>query len=260
MKLKKLASRGRELLDRLDHRRRATRDVVLVSYPKSGRTWVRFMLNHADVKIEYTHSGSGNRLGLPFEEIAGRVHEWAARRVVFLTRDPRDTVVSCYFQATRRIAEEARFQGDMSEFIRHPGYGVEKIARFNLHWLESAHLFKDFLTLSYEDMHSSGKAELTRILSFATRRPANPAKVQRALEAGSFQNMRSVEAALGGGSREDKKMRLGGGVAGDAESLKTRRGKVGGWADYLTGEDAAYANDVLNRLDYWTRLASLTKN
>ena len=256
MKIIKLVRKAASVLAGLRGGRRATRDVALISFPKSGRTWVRYMLNHVGVQIEYSHAGSDNRLGLPFEEIAGRVGEWTDRRIIFLTRDPRDTVVSCYFQATKRIAEEARFHGSISEFIREPRYGIEKIARFNLHWLESASLFRDFLPVSYEQLHASGDEELARVITFATGRPADRARIREAREAGRFDNMRKAELALGS-TRSDDVTRLGGGVAGDVESLKTRRGKVGGWSDYLTGDDAIFVEEVLGRLDYWKRLAPL---
>jgi hypothetical protein len=235
---------------------RRTRDVVLISFPKSGRTWVRFMLEAAGVRIEYSHSGAGNRSGLPFDAIAGRVSEWRDRRVVFMTRDPRDTVVSCYFQATRRIAEEARFNGSIAEFVRHPGYGIEKIARFNLHWLEQADLFRDFTVVTYEGLHAGTLAELSRVVGFATRREPRPDRIARACDAGHFDNMRKVELAIGD-SGEQEKTRLGGGAAGDGESLKTRKGKVGGWGEYLSPEDIAFAEEVLTRLDYRPRLEAL---
>ena len=239
----------------LDLRDRRTRDVVLISYPKAGRTWVRFMLNHARVPIEYSHSGADNRLGLTFEEIRDRVHEWAERRVIFLTRDPRDTLVSSYFQATKRVAEDARFQGGISEFLRHPGYGIEKIARFNLHWLESASLFRDFTHVSYEDLQASTEQELRGLIGFATRRPPDGRRVTEAVEAGRFDNMRKAEIAIAG-SPEDKQTRLGGGSKEDPESLKTRKGKVGGWVDYLSEEDAAFSTQVLAKLGYFDRLAT----
>ena len=257
MKIRKLARKVLQQLERLTPGRRATRDVVLISYPKSGRTWVRFMLNTAGVHIEYSHSGADNRLGLPFEAIAGRVNERADRRIVFLTRDPRDTVVSCYFQATRRIAEEARFEGDIHGFIRHPGYGIRKIARFNLHWLESAHLFRDFMSLSYEDLHASTAGGLARLVAFATRRPADMEKVREACDAGRFDNMRKVEISIGASA--DKLTRLGGGQAGDPESMKTRKGKVGGWAEYLDAGDIAYCEAVLQELGYFERLDALIR-
>jgi len=52
------------------------------------------MLEHTGVRILYDHAGAKNRLALPFEDIAQRVANWNDWRVVFLFRDPRDTVVS----------------------------------------------------------------------------------------------------------------------------------------------------------------------
>jgi hypothetical protein len=214
------------------------------------------MLNQAGVPIEYSHSGSGNRLGLPFEAIAGRTEEWRDRRVIFMLREPRDTAVSCYFQATKRIAEEARFEGSIAEFIRHPGYGVDKIARFNLHWLQSAGNFRDFSALTYEGLHADTAAELSRVIAFATRRPADPRRVRAACQAGRFDNMRLAELKVAG-KAEDRRTRLGGGAAEDRESLKTRKGKVGGFREYLSADDMAYCDEVLAGLDYQARVERL---
>jgi hypothetical protein len=35
----------------------------------------------------------------------------------------------------------------------------------------------------------------------------------------------------------------------DPESFKVRRGKVGGFTDYLTGDDLACANEAVRKLD-----------
>ncbi|TIP61683.1 MAG: hypothetical protein E5X55_36270 [Mesorhizobium sp.] len=40
----------------------------------------------------------------------------------------------------------------------------------------------------------------------------------------------------------------------DPESFKVRKGKVGGYLDYLSTDDVAFCDDVLARLDYWKRL------
>jgi hypothetical protein len=91
--MKRLRRRAAEWFRDLDRRRRKTRDVAVISYQKSGRTWLRFMLEHTGVRIMYDHAGAKNRLALPFEDIAQRVWDWDDWRVVFLFRDPRDTVV-----------------------------------------------------------------------------------------------------------------------------------------------------------------------
>ena len=38
-------------------------------------------------------------------------------------------------------------------------------------------------------------------------------------------------------------------MVGDPESFKVRRGKVGGFTDYLNGDDLAYANEAMRKLD-----------
>jgi hypothetical protein len=35
----------------------------------------------------------------------------------------------------------------------------------------------------------------------------------------------------------------------DPESFKVRRGKVGGYTDYLAGDDLAYATEAMRKLD-----------
>lgn len=235
-----------------DRRRRGTRDVALISYPKSGRTWVRFMLDSVGVKLLYDHAGAENRSRFTLEEIADRPARWSEWRVIFMARDPRDTVVSSYFEATKRLKDEYRFHGSIGEFMRSPRYGVEKIARYNLLWLESGTAFRDFLPMSYERLHEATHSEVRRLLSFALRKLVPSERVSRAVEAGRFENMRKVEEKLGG--KMNERNRLGGGKPGDPESMKTRRGKVGGWRDYFDDAEAAYMEEVLAGLNYWPRV------
>jgi hypothetical protein len=67
--------------------------------------------------------------------------------------------------------------------------------------------------------------------------------------------MRKIEVALGSKMNEGNK--LGGGTPGDQESLKTRRGQVGGWRDYFDDNDRASMDQMLSSLDYWNKVAAL---
>ncbi len=248
MKLKNLWSE----LNRLS---RVTRDVALVSHPKSGRTWLRFMLNAANVNIVYDHAGADNRMEHRFEEISSRPAEWSKWRVIFLFRDPRDTAVSSYFQSVKRMKEQHKFTGDIHAFIRDPRFGIERIAKFNLRWLESASTFRDFTSVRYEEMHQDARRELFRVIAFATGKTPDCSLVEHAVAEGRFENMQKVELQFG--AHMDDRLRLGGGNPGDPESLKTRRGKVNGWLDYLTERDVAYTEAVLAELDYWNKVSIL---
>lgn len=250
--LKRLRRQLSAQASELDRRRRSTRDVVVISHPKSGRTWLHFMLTSIGVKLLFDHAGSDNSSANRLEDITHQLGKWREWRVAFLHRDPRDTVVSGFFQATKRLKESQRFQGSISDFMRDPRYGVAKIAGFNLLWLESRDMFRDFTSASYEDLHKDTSGELGRLIRFATSKPADERKVQRAVQAGAFDNMRKVESALGG--KMDERLKLGGGSPDDPQSLKTRKGKVGGWRDYFDAEDAGYMDALLDEMSYWQRV------
>ena len=64
---------------------------TLVSFPKSGRTWVRVMLDRLDLPISYNHDGSQYALSKDFRNLKPTQGNYQGERIVFLHRDPRDT-------------------------------------------------------------------------------------------------------------------------------------------------------------------------
>ena len=68
--------------------------------------------------------------------------------------------------------------------------------------------------------------------------------LNHALEFSTFGNMKKLESA---GAFDSKILRAG--DTSDPESFKVRRGKVGGFADYLSPTDQEYAAVALRRLD-----------
>ena len=107
------------------------KDAVIVSFPKAGRTWLRMMLDELELPVAHTHAGA-KRAELP-ERTA-----FVDKRVVLLIRDPRDTVVSAYHQETKRV--DQKYPGSISDFIRDPRMGIERIIEFNLAWLGERHM------------------------------------------------------------------------------------------------------------------------
>lgn len=223
-----------------------TRGVVLVSTPKSGRTWLRFMLDHLGIHIQYTHANG--RLERP-SDLRGRL--------IHLHRDPRDTVTSAWYQYRKRRKRKA---GDISliphfsDFLRDHGLGLEQRVRFNLFWAQLASESGGFVT-SYEKLHEDTEAELRRVVLFITGTAPEDAAIGEAVAEGRFSRMRALEAG-GRGSRLYGDA-LAPGDPTDPESYKTREGKIGMWKAHFSDSDSAFAEDVFQRHDYFDRMRRL---
>lgn len=223
-----------------------TQGVVLVSTPKSGRTWLRFMLDRLGIHIQYTHANG--RLERP-SDLRGRL--------IHLHRDPRDTVTSGWYQYRKRRKNMA---GDIppirhfSDYLRDPGLGLEQRVRFNLFWAQLASEDGGFVT-SYEKLHEDAEAELRRVALFITGTAPDDAAIGEAAAEGRFPRMRAIEAS-GKGSRLYGDA-LAPGDPADPESYKTREGKIGMWKAHFSDSDSAFAEDVLRRHDYFDRMRRL---
>ncbi len=242
----------------LDYRIHQKADVFLVSFPKSGRTWLRVLIGKIlsdrygeDFTIELERLASEN---IPFihmthdkAEVADRPLEvnkskYRNKKVAFLVRDPRDVVVSYYFQCTKR---QDLFEGDISSFVRAPGFGIERIINFMNIWNESQHVPVDFVLLRYEDFHSNPVGELKSFIDFVGIDGVDEKLITQAVEYGSFQNMRRMEekgAVVG--------TRLTVQTPSDGEAYKVRKGRVSGYKEYLSVSDIEYVeNRIAEMLD-----------
>jgi hypothetical protein len=249
-------------LVRLEILRRPT-DVYIISYPKSGRTWLRVLIGKAIcltyrlpdemmldthkltttaglLRTHFVHDYSEILSGLHYRRLPAHKGEYASKKVIFIVRDIKDTLVSSYFQATKRTY---KFKGTISEFVRSETYGVKKIVAFYNVWYNNQTVPKDFLLLRYEDMHHNPAEALVKALRFMGLEPIEDRIVQEAVAFASFNNMKKMEA---GGYFNDPKMRPG--DAKDEESYKVRKGVVGGYTTYLSEEDIQYIDQAIEEM------------
>ncbi|MEM6730517.1 MAG: sulfotransferase domain-containing protein [Myxococcota bacterium] len=210
-----------------------------VSYPKSGRTWVRFMLNEigteSDIHFHHDHFEFNNGGCPPHDfNLHGRLLRYrGVGRLVYLERDPRDVMVSLYHQVTGRFRDFFSYEGTLSEFLRHPYFGAANLRRFREMWGILSQQ-PNCLRITYEDCHADAASVLRRVLSHYEI-PWDEHRLMRAVEHGRFDRMKRVEQS---GEFAHPWLRPRNG------SPKVRKGQVGGFAETLAQEDIAYLNSA----------------
>jgi hypothetical protein len=121
----------------------------------------------------------------------------------------------------------------MWDFVMQSEIGLPSIVEFLNRWERNLANVDRPLIVRYEDFRADPIESLGRLVSFLDE-DFSDAEIRRAVEFGSFDNLRKLESAgffrRGGLSRRDP---------ADPETFKVRRGKVHGYRDYFTAEQVA---------------------
>jgi hypothetical protein len=203
------------------HARAPERLVWIASYPKSGNTWVRFMLANLLFGRQESAAGLGALIpdihefgALPTHPPAGllKTHHafspqlaYAAQTAaaIYVVRHPADVLASNFFYAQRRGAQtpdsSAAFDEYFERFLGHRGdphwieRGMGSWEENVRSWRSAAHPFP-VLTIRYEDLSANPDAvcaELAKLL----RPDSTEDEIRRAVQDSSFQRMREIERA-----------------------------------------------------------------
>lgn len=253
---------------RWQHRKWPARSIeqFVVSFPKSGRTWLRVLLGAAEAHrhgatieaevaawlsqevptldgrpVLFTHALSEEGADEPAAHLELFQRYIGDRRRLFLVRDPRDVVVSYYFQRVKREDRPTGLPADLSAFVRHPDYGIDRILSFLAACQRS--LEEDpgpALLLTYEDLHADAAGALARVLAFFGVPDAPRDVLEAAVHYARFDNMRELETASTLAKTNDKLRAID---PNDPETFKTRKGKVGSYVEHLSPEDVAFVEE-----------------
>lgn len=185
-------------------------DTFIVSYPRSGNTWTRFLianLLHPEEPVTFANiervipdaTALSNRAmkRAPRPRIV-KTHEYfdpRYRKAVYLIRDPRDVAASMYqFRRKNRLIEDGYpIERYVSErFI--PGDLDVSWAEHVGSWLGARRKHPGFLLVRYEDLQRDVSTELVRIGKFLGVE-ATLERVATAVERSGAQRMRELEKA-----------------------------------------------------------------
>ncbi len=223
-------------------------DVACISFPKSGRTWVRFALGLAGSDVEFTHAGYGTKdvkeIGNAFDRVYPR---YFGRRNILLYRNPLDVAVSMYHQIHNRNFSPSNPQYEeirsklasldrlppqqLDDFVLHPVWGCGNVAAYNAAHLKHFEGDHDAITVRYEELRADPRTHFARMLDFAGTKNYD---IDKVVEGSSFERMRAIE--LGEDREVRKTHRLYGLHNGDENTLKVRKGEVRGYRHALRPE------------------------
>jgi hypothetical protein len=232
-------------------------NAVIISFPKSGRTFVRAMLSRlfqrnygidergllefpmlqraaANVpRLLFTHAGDAMRGP---DEIRLNPERYAHCPVVLLARHPGDVAVSRYHHLRHRSRDRERrrlAEQPLESFVWSEQGGIPSIVRFLNGWAELARSRNDVGIVRYEDFLADPHAAL-RELTAKIGVEVDEADIIDAVEFAAFGNLRKRE-------REGyfRSSRLRAAKTGDEASFKVRSGNSGGYRNRLGPEDAA---------------------
>jgi hypothetical protein len=235
-------------------------DFAVVSFGKSGRTWLSTMLskyfqlrfklpddsllsfnnfhrrNSAVPRVLFTHDNYIR----DYIGYGGSKAAFYGKPTLLLVRHPGDVAVSQFFQWRYRMLPHKKVLNgypphgsDISlfDFVMHDS-GLRAAITFLNEWADELPHMRNALTVRYEDMRRDTRGELGRILRWFGQDPTDD-EIEQVVEFTSFENLKKLEANQTFRSA-GKRMRPG--DTGNPDSFKVRRAKVGGFRDYFSDE------------------------
>ena len=245
-------------------------DHIFISFPKSGRTWIRFFIAkyiELAFKKEFTLELEGikdipnivfthnyfdiyqNEKGTPKLILTELLK---TKSLFILVRDPRDVAVSYFHQKCLR--EEKISQMDINDFVLSDIYGIERQSEFVLQLLDLQKTVHTSILIKYESLKKDPESYLYKIINriFGS---VKETEFKTAIQESTFEKMKEYEIKLskeevGDFSRLGKKD-----WDGNTNALKVRKGKINSYLDELLPETI----EKFEKLEFTNRLINALK-
>ncbi len=227
-------------------------DLYLVSFPKSGNTWLSFLMANIHLKLsninrevnffnihDFIPDIHGSRdlkrniLPFPGHRVikSHSVFNPFYRKVIYIIRDPRDVMVSYYWF----LKNLGSFNGSLSEMIRSPLFGINAWCKHVQSWVEKTPASVSIDFVRYEDLKSNPSEVLRRLYKLLGYTIPNDIFLE-SIELSSFENMKKLEEFYNYGGD----MRF-------ADFKFMRKGKAGTYKTELSKEDISFINQTASR-------------
>jgi len=241
------------------HQLRKT-DIFIVGHPKSGNTWLAYMLAII-LNKDFNHHINLATIGDYVPVIHGRdskivnyrnlsnprvfrnefpIYPDRYPKTIYLIRDPRSILVS-YYHMYDTLFDDSKMtmQAFVDEYLSY-GYirSWEPLERWDkqvLHWIKRANIDDRIMLVKYEDMVHDREGVLKEIVEFFEI-PCTDKILDLTVYRGSFKSMKNNEKKHGAESYIDLIGKKGQFI---------RKGKVDGWKDSL---DRSIIEQIENEL------------
>ena len=237
-------------------------DMFLCTYPKSGTTWLGFLIAHAirasesesldlksfnqyvpDVNLLYTKRGSLDAYTSKVDPrffLCHATYDEQLPKVVYVVRDPRDTMLSYrHYQKFLKADYDVSLEDFCADDKHWPCDWDVHVAS----WLMPRR-HKNLVVVRYEDLHLDAESALRAVFDLAELNVSTQ-RIKAAVEASRFDRMRDAEEKFGVHGKD----------ARSGERF-VRKGQVGSWRDEMSSEAIANLEekygDVMRLLGYET--------
>jgi hypothetical protein len=229
-----------------------------ISYPKSGRTWVRFMVDAYKAQfygvevrnvfkverklrlkhhVEWTHL-AGHQRNPYFAMIPQNLELLERTHCVFMIRNFHATLASAWYQVTERLGLSLE---DTDSFLQGTQFGVMHIISFYNAWIELEKRIPQVAYISYSNLKDETRSEFTKVLK-ALDLPIDESLVESTLKMSSFDQMKQL--AL---SEEYVGTPLAPTDATRPESAKVRSATSRGYKGVFSEEQIGFINEMVDR-------------
>jgi hypothetical protein len=241
----------------LRHRGLHDSDLFLASYPRSGNTWLRFVLSEAlsGEEIDFDNINSfipelkWHKQGKPLLPGQGRViktHEAYRKeykKAIYIVRDVRDCALSAHARTREIGISPPDFDVYLKKYLGGRTYQYGTWHQHLRSWLDGP-LAKEgkLLVIKFEDLRRNPEDAVTRMVQFAGV-PMDAERIRAALANNSVDRMRA---------KEEKSQKLF--QSKTEQGRFVRKGAVQGWRATMTPAQLQmferYAGPELARMGY----------